>query len=61
MRLAFQQTPSAPDVLMQIAESGAREQSCTRPHQGLLSWRDPVRIGEPHEYDKFAPPNTVAF
>jgi hypothetical protein len=46
MRLAFQQTPSEPDVLMQIAESGAREHSCTRPHHGLLSWRDPVRIGD---------------
>jgi hypothetical protein len=53
MRVALQRVPSEPDVLMQIAESGAREQS--RPHHGFLSWRDPMQIGQPHEYDNLGP------
>jgi hypothetical protein len=52
MRVAFQGAPCEPDVRIQIAESGEREQSCTRPHHGLRSWRDPMQIGKPHKYDK---------
>jgi hypothetical protein len=45
MRLASQRAPSEPDNDMHIAESGEGEQSCTWPHHGLLSWRDPMQIG----------------